>query len=162
MELGSSSVETTILCTEQYESFVKQMVQKLQKTLGVKFVSTVKVVSESDLEAAVNDGNYSVAFYPFKAKSSFAGEIIEGFDQSNIFGYESDVLSQKIRNIKNNSGSLEGERSAVADAENYLVSEAVIMPVFYENSYFVTSKKTSGIYFYSSADNVCFINAKKS
>lgn len=79
---------------------MKQMVQKLQKTLGVKFVSTVKVVSESDLEAAVNDGNYSVAFYPFKAKSSFAGEIIEGFDQSNIFGYESDVLSQKIRNIK--------------------------------------------------------------
>ena len=162
LELGSSSVETTILCTEQYEPFVKQMVQKLQKTLGVKFVSTVKVVSESDLEAAVNDGNYSVAFYPFKAKSSFAGEIIEGFDQSNIFGYESDVLSQKIRNIKNNSGSLEGERSAVAYAENYLVSEAVIMPVFYENSYFVTSKKTSGIYFYSSADNVCFINAKKS
>lgn len=160
LELGSSSVETTILCTEQYEPFVKQMVQKLQKTLGVKFVSTVKVVSESDLEAAVNDGNYSVAFYPFKAKSSFAGEIIEVFDQNNIFGYESDVLSQKIRNIKNNSGSLEGERSAVADAENYLVSEAVIMPVFYENSYFVTSKKTSGIYFYSSADNVCFINAK--
>ena len=86
---------------------MKQMVQKLQKTLGVKFVSTGKVVSESDLEAAVNDGNYSVAFYPFKAKSSFAGESIEGFDQNNIFGYESDVLSQKIRNIKNNSGSLE-------------------------------------------------------
>ncbi|MBD4339168.1 hypothetical protein GUH15_24565, partial [Xanthomonas citri pv. citri] len=61
LELGSSSVETTILCTEQYEPSVKQMVQKLQKTLGVKFVSTVKVVSESDLEAAVNDGNYSVA-----------------------------------------------------------------------------------------------------
>ena len=60
------------------------MVQKLQKTLGVKFVSTVKVVSESDLEAAVNDGNYSVAFYPFKAKSSFAGEIIEGFDKNNM------------------------------------------------------------------------------
>lgn len=82
---------------------MKQMVQKLQKTLGVKFVSTVKVVSESDLEAAVNDGNYSVAFYPFKAKSSFAGEIIEGFDQtiysdmSPMFYHRKSVISKIIR-----------------------------------------------------------------
>ena len=73
-----------------------------------------------------------------------------------MFYHRKSVISKIIR------AALRAERSAVADAENYLVSEAVIMPVFYENSYFVTSKKTSGIYFYSSADNVCFINAKKS
>ena len=72
-----------------------------------------------------------------------------------MFYHRKSVISKIIR------AALRVSVPPVADAENYLVSEAVIMPVFYENSYFVTSKKTSGIYFYSSADNVFFHKIQK-
>ena len=161
LDLGASSVEVTIICSEQYETLIKQLVQSLQKILGVKFVVSVKVMSDFELVAAVNDGEYSIAFYPFKAESAFANEFLESFGGNNVFGFSSPDYQKYIDQIQSSTGSYESERAACKRAENYLLQNAVIMPVFYENSYFVTSDKTSGIYFYSSADNVCFINARK-
>lgn len=161
LDLGATSVEIEVICSKQYETVIKQIVQGLQKTLGVKFVASVTAMTDGELSAAVNDGSYDVAFYPFKADTAFANEFLEGFTKNNILGFSSADFLKLIDEIHKNSGSYQGERNACRNAEEYLIKNAVILPVFYENSYFVTSKKTSGIYFYSSADNVCFINARK-
>lgn len=161
LDLGATSIETSIICSAQYETVIKQLVQSLQKTLGVKFVVSVKTMTDSELAAAVNDGNYGIAFYPFQADTAFANEFLEGFSKNNVLGFSSPEFQKCIDEIHKNSDSYQNERSACQRAEKYLIDNAIIMPVFYENSYFVTSDKTSGIYFNSSADDVCFINARK-
>lgn len=162
LELNASSIEVVIACTQQYEPFIRQVVQGLQKTLGVKFVASVQAMSETELSAAVTDGNYDIVFYPFKADALFVREFLENFGTGNAFGFSSETFTSMLSAVYKVSGSYAEQRAACGDAENYLLQNAVILPVFYENSYFVTSRKTAGIYFYSSAGNICFIHAKKS
>lgn len=161
LDLGTTAIETEIICSEQYESVIKQIVQGLQKTLGVKYIASVKAMTDGELEAAVTDGSYDIAFYPFKSDTAFADEFLGNFSENNVLGFSSHDFSRLVDEIHNSTGSYQSKRSACRRAENYLIKNAVILPVFYENSYFVTSEKTSGIYFYTSADNVCFINARK-
>ncbi len=161
LETGSSSVSLEIKCTEKYESFIKQLVQVLQKTLGVKFAVTVSVMNEAQLNAAVKDGNYSVAFYPFTADSSLVSDYLEKFASGNAFNYSSVEYDAQLDLVRAASGDYAELRSCCEKAESILMSDAVAVPVIYENSYFVTNKDTSGIYFYSSRDNIYFINATK-
>ncbi len=161
LETGSSSVSLEIKCTEKYEAFIKQLVQVLQKTLGVKFAVTVSVMTETQLNAAVKDGNYSVVFYPFTADSSLVSDFLEEFATGNKFNYSSAEYDAQLNSVRTNSGNYFELRKCCEKAEGILLSDAVMVPVLYENSYFVTNKDTAGIYFYSSRDNICFINATK-
>lgn len=161
LELGESSVELNIKCTEEYENVIKQLVQSMQKTLGVKFIVSVTAVEQSELAAVMRDGSYSVAFYPYTAQSVFVSDFLDGISKSNILNYNSDKYADLMKNIKENTGSSYKTRELCAEAEKMLISDAVMVPVFYENSYFISSDDTEGIYFYSSGNNIFFINAVK-
>lgn len=161
-ELGKSSVAVSVLCAEKYEAFVRQLVQGLQKTLGVKFAATVNVLPENEAAAAIRDGEYDAALYPFRADTVFAGDFLESFAGENVLGYDDEGFRAKAEAIEKSSGSNEALRTACREAENYLLGRAVAFPLFYENSYFVASKKTEGIYFGPSAAHIFFIHAKKS
>lgn len=161
LETGSSSVEIEIKCTEEYETFVKQLIQIMQKTLGVKFIVSATVLSENELSAAISDGNYSAAFYPFTANSVMTSDFLESFAGQNIFSYSSVSFTKSIDAIRTNSGDFTALRKCCEDAENIIISDVVMIPVLFENSYFLTSKDTQGIYFYSSSDSIYFINATK-
>lgn len=159
LDLGVSSVELDIKCTERYEQFIKQLVQIMQKTLGVKFVVTVSAMNSSDIAAAIADGNYSIVFYPFVANSSRTDEFLESFENNSLFNYSSEQYSEALANMRGNSGSYSALKASCEQAEKILISDAVMLPVIYEKSYFITDEDTDGIYFYSSQSNIVFMSA---
>lgn len=161
LEVGDSSVELEIKCTQEHELFVKQLIQGMQKSLGVKFVVTVNVLEKSQLDAAVADGDYAVIFYPFTAESENADEFLESFNNNPVFNYNSQDYINKLEEFKTNAGDYNQLRLKCDQAENILINDAVMLPVLFEDSYLITDKDTAGIYYYSSKGNVCFINATK-
>jgi len=159
LEIGSSSVELEIKCTERYEQFIKQLVQIMQKTLGVKFVVTVTALEPSELSAAIADGDYSIVFYPFVADSSRTDEFLTGFENNSLFNYSSEQYSEALLKMRESSVSFSALKASCEQAERILISDAVMLPVIYEKSYFITDKDTDGIYFYSSQSNIVFMSA---
>ncbi len=160
-ETGDSSVEIDFKCTAEYEQFIKQLVQIMQKNLGVKFVASVTVLESTELDAAVADGNYAVVFYPFTANSSNANEFLESFENNSIFNYNSNEYSLLMSEMRANSGDFSALKNYCERAEELLLKDAVMLPVIFENSYFITGKDTGGIYFYSSQSNISFFKAVK-
>ncbi|MGN0571158.1 MAG: peptide ABC transporter substrate-binding protein [Candidatus Fimenecus sp.] len=161
LELGSSGVELEVLCAEEYADFVRSVIQGWQKTLGVKFVATVKSVTLSALLAAVTDGNYDIVFYPLTAESVRTASYLEMFGASGAFAFASQEYADLLWQVRESAGSFAALTAACSKAENYLLQHAVLLPVFYQSNCFVTSKDTKGIYFYASKDYVYFINATK-
>lgn len=161
LELGASSAELEVLCEESYADFVRAVVQGWQKTLGVKFVASVKSVSADALQAAVTDGNYEIVFYPLTADSVMTSAFLERFGNGGKFGTPSAEYAQKLSVVRSSAGNFTALRAACMDAENYLLQHAVLLPVLWDGNYFVTSKDTKDIYFYSSKDYVYFIHATK-
>lgn len=161
LELGASSAELEVLCEESYAEFVRAVVQSWQKILGVKFVATVKAVSTDALQAAVTDGNYEIVFYPLTADSVMTSTFLETFAGGGKFGVDSAEYAQKLTAVRGSAGDFTALYTACVEAENYLLQHAFLLPVLWEGNYFVTSKDTKDIYFYSSKDYVYFINATK-
>ena len=162
LELGASSVELEILCTDEDSDFIRKIVQNWQKVLGVKFVTTLKIVSQTELEAEVADGNFTVALYPLTATSVMTADFLEtAFSSDNLFGFTDVNYTSMLSGLRTSASDFGKLRTACNAAEDYLLQHAVILPLFYQESYFVTSDDTAGIYFYSSEDYVYFIDATK-
>ena len=161
LELGSSSVELEIKCTPRYEQSIKQIVQIMQKTLGVKFVISVNVLEAEEISAAVSDGSYSIVFYPFVADTSRADEFLKSFENNSLLNYSSEDYSLALEEIRLSAANHTKLRESCEKAENILISDAVMLPVIFESSYFITDKDSSGIYFYSSQSNVILMSAMR-
>lgn len=161
LELGASGVEIEVLCAEEYADFARALVQAWQKTLGVKFVATVKSVPQSALFAAVQDGNYDVALYPLTAESIRTASYLEMFGEAGTFSANSQEYTELLQRVRESAGSFSTLRSSCKTAENYLLEHAVALPIFYQSNCFVTSKDTKDIYFYASKDYIYFGNATK-
>lgn len=161
LEVGSSNVEIEIKCTDEYETFVKYLVQVWQKTLGVKFSVSVCVVESGELDSILNSGNYSIIFYPITANTSMANEFLEMFAQNGKFSYSSDSYIQAIENMRLSSNDFSLLYEQCVKAEQILIEDAVMIPVIYDSSYFITVDDVDGIYFYPSGDIMYFISAVK-
>lgn len=161
LELGASSVELEVLCAEEYADFIRAVIQGWQKTLGVKFVATVKVVPLSNLLAAVADGSYDIAFYPLTADSVRTASYLEMFGAAGTFSVGTPEYADLLQQVRASAGSFSAQSAACSAAEQYLVQHVFFLPTFYQSNCFVTSKDTKGIYFYASKDYVYFINATK-
>ena len=161
LQLGKHSAEIEVLCTAEYETYVREVLQLWQKTLGVRFVGSVTVLPEDELEAAIRSGRYQIALGSVRAASAFAPDFLEQFGTENVLGFQDAhyvALLEKMHREKSNFDTL---RELVETAETYLLEHAVLYPVEYENHYFVTKQDTAGIYFYASRDYVYFIDARK-
>lgn len=163
-ELDSSTLKFTVLCPEGYDTIIKSVLQEWQRILGINLVATVEIKPLAEVLTSVKDGNYSVAFCPITASEQNAVNYLSSFvsgSADNILLYSSayyDNLFSRIKSSANNSNDLKVNCLA---AENYLLQSGIILPLFNQNSYFATNKKTSGIYFYSGEDNIFFLLAEK-
>jgi ABC-type oligopeptide transport system substrate-binding subunit len=158
-ELQTDSIRFTILCTDEYEQAVRLLIQSLQKTLGIKLVASVEVVENASLLARVQGSSFNVAFYPLSASEQDAKSYLSSFSShsgKNLLNF-SDANYDLLLASAVSSGNV----ADLLRCENYLLSNAVIFPVFNQNSYFVTGANTKNIYFYSNEYNVFFISAEK-
>lgn len=157
--LEVDSVKFTVLCTKEYEETVRMLIQSWQKTLGIKLVASVDTKEKDELISLVKSGEYSLAFYPLEATEQEAKNFLQSFSSlsgENILNFSDKKYDSLITKAIEKSTA-----NALLECENYLLDNAVIYPVFNQNSYFATAKNTDGIYFYSNEHNVFFMNAER-
>lgn len=161
MELNESvtaSMTVTVLTDEENADSVTKQIQIWQKVFG----ADVKVRAETREEALklFNSGEYEIAFLPVSITSSNTAEYWRTYtssSDSNVTGYANpnyDALILSVTSDMSDDEKIEVYKSC----EQTLISHAVAVPAFTEETYFVSGKGVSGIYGFSESE-IYFRNA---
>lgn len=156
--MDTDSISAELLCTKAHEPLLKALLQQWQRVLGVQLSVTLRVVEETELLRSVQNGTFEMAFCPLTAGSVRASDFMTTLQKENPFGYTSPEFEKAAAALTLRTGNIAALTLA---CEQQLLTDAVILPVYHGDSYFVTHKDTRGIYFYSSPANVYFISAEK-
>ncbi|TCL42601.1 ABC-type oligopeptide transport system substrate-binding subunit [Harryflintia acetispora] len=116
-----------------------------------------------ELSALVQDGQYQIAILPMRPASSRPEEMLADFRSSsgrNLAGYQSKTYDALLERAEKARGK-EELLAACKEAEELLYQDAVLVPLYYQTSYYVTPKKVSGIYFSPFAGEISFQKAVK-
>lgn len=158
---GQSSVTATLKCEKRFETALKKQLQHWQKLFGTSFIINVECVSGEQLAADVKSGDYDIAFYPVGAPSVSAAAFFDGFlsgAEGNIFGTDDEELDSAVRAY---AGAASDDRSeAYTRVCAGIASNAVILPVWSESTYFVCAKDVGGVILLPGEDSVYFYNCE--
>ena len=119
----------------------------------------VSVVEETDLKARVAAGNYDVAFYPVKAPyfglagyyEQFSANAPRSLTYLNDPAFDADVEALRY--------APDGGRSRISALAASLISHAVLLPVWQENSVFLLGEGVSGVRMLPGNERVYFFDA---
>ncbi|MCR4594494.1 MAG: peptide ABC transporter substrate-binding protein [Clostridiales bacterium] len=157
-ELEITSMSVDILCTEKTQTIAKSIVSNWQKNIGVELNGTV-IVSD-DLEKAVTSGEYDIVIYPISVDSDRAADFLSVFSsnsQDNCFGLKSNEYDRIFAGMNEKT-----DMNTVSKAQNYLVQNAIVIPLYYDSTCFVLAKNVEGIYFVGNRSNVYYAEGMKS
>lgn len=158
--LDTDKAEISIICTEEYETTVRKLMQSWQAALGIKCGIFVEVVSETDLLKKVQSKNYQIALTPITYTTNTAFGALQSFTSTssdNISGLKDKTFDTMVNEIKL-SGSLTDTVNKTAKAEKYLIDSAVIIPLYSRQVYMGLAKGVSGTYFNLTGDIAYFKN----
>lgn len=159
-KLGVKDVEVTILCTEEYENVVRSLMQSWQSAFGIYFNVFVETVDEDTLNNRVKNGEFQIALFDiaftgntaFSALSSFAGET-----PKNVSRFAGKKYTSIVEEIKLSPGIGAAAKKA-KQAEQYLIDNAVIIPLYKTNTYHALGKGVSGVSFNRTGEILYFKN----
>lgn len=84
-ELKKTSIDISILCEQRYGDSMRRLMQEWQRILGIYVNFSVKTATAAEIKAAVNSGNYQIAFYQRAAETDNIYEYFGSFiSDSNI------------------------------------------------------------------------------
>lgn len=158
-ELKVKTLTVELLCTPEYGDIAKSIVSSWQKNIGVELNGVVVAENEADFQKKLKSGEYDAAICPFSVDSDRAADFLAMFvtdNGGNFFGYSSeeyDRLWQELRNYP--------DASKAVYCQSYLLKNAVVLPLYYENSVFAAAKGVEGIYFCGDSANVYFYKGQK-
>ena len=153
-ELKTDNLTVNILCTAEYENVAKNIISCWQKNVGVELNGTVTVVEQKDFAKKIKNGEYATAIYPLTIQSNRTADFLGMFkaeSKANIFRYSSEEYD-RIYNEFKAMPSLDGATAC----QEYLLKNAVVMPISGENTVFSMAKDVSGIYFAGDTSNIYF------
>ena len=161
-ELSQSTVTLQILCTAEYETAMRRIIQRWQKLFGVTIAASTAVCTEEDLQNARLKGEYQMAFLPVRAESSSAVQCLYAFakadngsfgtDNSDFVGHVQAVLSAP------NAASA---ASSCLQAESYLIRTGVFYPLFDDVSYYAFYSGAQDIDLTPCGETISFVRARK-
>lgn len=158
-KLEKSGMSITITCTREHENQLRAALQNLQKIFGISCDARVSVVEEAELLKSLESGSYQIAYAPITADSGFAADFLKN-SVRKISRYESEEYDSLIKQAQ--KADNQSRVKKLKKAEENLVSNAVLLPVFYSESYYGVNSNTVGIYLSKANGAVSFINALKS
>jgi len=158
-KLGKNKLDTlTIICPAEYLALMGLIQRSLQEDLAT-FVN-VKPLSADELEKAVSSGDYQLALIPVTVKydtpAAFFSSLSSG---DNVTGYSSSALTAAVQAAAD-AQTLDESVSAYATAEQMVLQDMPMMPVFFEESYFACSKDIKGLNYSPFGSHVAFYYAK--
>ncbi len=159
-KLEKTSIDVVVLCETRYEEAIRKLLQQWQRILGITVNLSVKAASAAEIEKAMKNGNYQIAFYDYSAQTDSAYQFFGTFtDKSpnNITGYTGQGMEELIAKLY--SGTDENYRSVYQSVESKISAASLIIPVWSENSYFICTEDISGVMYFSGSDRLYFHKA---
>lgn len=153
-ELGVNNLTLEIICDSKHEKIAKKIVNSWQNSIGVELNGTVKAVDSKEFEKCIDSGEYQLAILPITVDSDDARDFLEIFTaghRNNVFNYSSEEYNRIFKELKNNPTT-----ENAAYCQNYLLKNAIVLPVCGENTVFAKAKGVSGVYFCRNTSNVYF------
>ncbi len=155
--LSVSSMSITIKCTQSSENDIRAVLQNLQKAFGISCDVRVNVLEESELEKALETGDYQIAYAPLHAPSDSPVDYLQyAADTAFYKNSEFDSVIRRIRKADENE-----KAGGIKNAEEHLVNNGVAVPLFSAKSYVAFSAMTEGAYTDSSGNVTSFFNTYK-
>ncbi|MBQ8210099.1 MAG: peptide ABC transporter substrate-binding protein [Clostridia bacterium] len=148
----SASMSVTVLTTEDFADCVKKQIQIWQRVFGIDV--KINIQSRDEALKLFNSGNYQIAFLPVTVTASNTAEFLGTFKSGssyNITGYANEFYDNLIDSLTNTMTD-EQKNDIFKKCEQTVISDAVIIPVYTEASYFILGKNVSGIYSFSESE----------
>ena len=134
--------------------------QSWQKHLGL-YTGLVKL-SRDDLISRISKGDFEAAVVPLSASYSSPDSILsmfKSYSTQNYAAYHSDQFDSLLLSIATmDSGK---QYTAYMQAEQQLLEECIVIPMFFETSYYAMAKGVSDIKFSPFLSGIYFKNARK-
>lgn len=169
-KIGASKADFTVITTEEYEPYVKQLVQGIQAGIGqissygdddeksISFSLKISVLSDEEYSTAIAKGEYDMAFYKFQATSSNPLNFLSDITESGFMG-ESSKAENALKSAQlANADKLAG---AVKQCEKAMLDDYSVKPVMFESSYYAQAKGVDGVQFHAGSGRVCFVYATR-
>lgn len=129
----------SILCSEEYETAVRRMIQSWQQLFGINLSARVEAVTSEELDKRIKQGNYQCAFAPITTSAQTAVEFLYSFrDGANPCRYNSANFNKLLTQLLT-AGSPESVVEGCTAAQRYLLENAIICPLFYQSRYIATN-----------------------
>lgn len=149
-ELYEDSISITVLCPQEYESAIRHVMQSWQSVLGVKFNIFVEIAEASEIKNIINEeGDWQIALtdLSFPNLTAFNGLLqFTSGNSANVTGFSDKQYDKLVSKIKTTSG-LDTSISTTKEAEQYLLDNCALIPLFDYPSYYGLGKTVENIIF---------------
>lgn len=159
-QLGKSSVSLTVLCPEWLDSSVRQQLQIWQKALGISIGITVENKTPEEIEKCVADGSFQIALTGIESPYENAVDFLASFSDGGVFRFSSVGYQNAVSNLLA-ADSYDEIIIGCFNAENFILQNAIIYPLYSRSSNFVVYNEADGIYLVGAENSVSFIGAKR-
>lgn len=114
-------------------AYLHSLTQQWQDVLGVYI--GIEDVTSDEFYQRIEDGDYSIALYPVKAKSADVVSIVREFENTECLAGA--VPKEKISLSLMSSNSVEEIIQLYTEAERTIADSFMFIPLFYKNSYLI-------------------------
>lgn len=162
-ELDKRDVQLTVLCEQENENTVRSLMQQWQSIFGVIFGISVEVVDSQTLQQRLKNGEYQIAMAEVKYDESSAYNCVARYTSNSRDNFVS-LRKKQYDNIVKKYVFAKDEgakRKVIEEAESYLISCSVIVPICEKSSYYGITKKVTDIHFSATGDVVYFKDGKR-
>lgn len=155
--LSTSGVSITIKCSVNNENDVRAVLQNLQKAFGISCDVRVNALTDIELKRAVETGDYQIAYAPISAPSDSPTDFLEY--AASLASYKNSEFNSVLRRVRKVSAN--DRAGGIKHAEEHLINNGVIVPLFGAKSYIAIGKGTEGVFTDSSQNMTSFFKAYK-
>ncbi|MCR5484201.1 MAG: peptide ABC transporter substrate-binding protein [Clostridiales bacterium] len=157
-ELKITSFSVTVLCTEETDMLVKQIIQTWQKYFGITVRATSRTAEQSEIENEVASGRFQIAILPLSTTSSFTPVCLSSYTSSsdkNILRFSSGSFDSGLKKAFT-SASASAAASAYKAAESALIKSGAVYPLYKKSEYLVSAERAEGIATCPAGDYISF------
>ncbi|MEG1027090.1 MAG: ABC transporter substrate-binding protein [Oscillospiraceae bacterium] len=128
-----------------FAEYFSYPIQALQKDIGIYI--GIEVLDQNEYKKRIANMDYDIALMKFSPTDGTANSILKEFhkdNNKNVCGYDREEFSNLI-DIAQSSTSIEEIQNNLALAEQMLIDDGVIIPLFYKNDYLAVNNKINDI-----------------
>ncbi len=157
-EIEQNNISVTVLCSEENENTVRTLMQSWQSVLGVSFTVYAEATDEVNLKERIKKGDYQIALADISFTGNRAYHPLSTFSASSkesltfLKDKKYDALLSKMKK----ADGIAVLSSSAKEAEQYLISSCVAVPLYKTNNYYGLGKKVSGVVHNVSGEIVYF------